>query len=234
MLHRDFKWASGYWTEEDVLYSIKDIIRLVGPRNVYENTHAFIKIEDGRGIFPSDVCLVDTVAFVNGVSTIEEALECDDDLQFIPMRWMTDKLHRTFHTSTQDYYIKSNLTYTLNNNFIFCNIESGIACCFYQKLATDDQGFLKIPNNIAYLHAIVWDIAKKSASNMYMWDKLTRDKFDHICQMRSFKISQAGNSTKIPGLDERATIKNANLSWPNEINPESNFHLNMYKARRIG
>jgi hypothetical protein len=238
MLMRDFKWASGYWSEEDVLYSIKEVLRLVGARNVFQNTHAFIKIEDGRGNFPKDVILVDTVAFVNNVETIEEALECPDDLQFIPMRWMTDKIHRRFHAvdtnkTVWDYYVKSNLTYTLNNNYIFTNIDSGICCVFYQKQPTDDRGYPLIPNNVSYLKAIAWDIALKCATQMFFWDKMTNDKFSYVRGMRARYVSQAGNSTKIPSLDERAAIKEDRLSFPGDYAPEKNFHLNLYKRQSI-
>lgn len=234
MLNRDYKWAQGYWTEEDILYSIKEILRLVGARNVFENTHAFIKLKEGRGIFPKDVVAVDTVAFVNEVETIEEALECPDDLQFIPMRWMTDKIHRRFHTSVQDFYVKSNLTYTLNNGFIFTNISDGVVCVFYQKLATDENNMLLIPNNISYLKAIAADVALKCAETQFFWDKMTGDKLRLIQQKRAWYIAQSGNSTKVPSMDERETMKNSNLQWPPDIHSHKNFHLNLYKHQKIG
>jgi hypothetical protein len=233
MLHRDFKWASGYWTDEDVLYSIKSILRLVGAANVYKDTHAFVKIEEGRGSTPKDMFLISTIAKIDKVKSIEEAINCKDGLHFIPMRWMTDLIKRVLHVTARDFWVKSNYTYTVNNNYMFTNFDEGVVCIFYKTLAKDSNGNLMIPENESYIKAIAYDVALKAATNMFMWDKLTKDKFQLIDRDRDWYVAQAGNSSKIPNLDRRTAQKNNNLSWPGEYFPETNFHLNLYKRQSI-
>lgn len=231
VIAKDHKWAAGYFTEEDVLYSIKEVIRLVGAKNVYEDTFAFIYIDEGRGSLPEDIIYIDTVARTDK-DTVEEAINCDCP-ELYPMQWMTDKIKRRLHSSDLDARVKSDYTYTVNNNYIFCNFESGVVCLFYQKMATDDNGYLLIPNDESYLQAVMYQTTYKVANDMYMSGKLDEARKNYQLGLRNHYVKQAGNSTRIPSPDERAAQKNSNLSWPGEYHPERNFHLNMYRHRTL-
>ena len=234
-LMRDFSWADGQYSDEHVLYAIKEILSLAGPKNVFEDTYAYIDVEDGRGEIPKDMRVINTCIFVDeeNAKAAADKDKCGDIITMYPMKWMTDTLKRTFKTTSGDTRSKGRREYTLNGNYVFTNFETGVICVFYAKFPTDANGDFTVPDNESYIEAICHQVAWKVAQKMFMLDKLAENKLQRIERDRDWYVAQAANSTKIPVPDERIAWKNNNLSWPGDYNSEKNFNLKLNTNQRL-
>lgn len=146
-----------------------------------------------------------------------------------PMRWATDTFHTKQHCSDFDFYCKSNHTYTVSGNHIFSNFENGRVLMSYLAIPTDDEGYPMIPADEWWRQAVQYEIAYKIAFKMFIQGNITDKAFQMIEKERDWKVAQAVNKTKIPGIDEMESFKN---QWLRLI-PKYNNHSSMFRNMQL-
>lgn len=221
-LQRDFPFVTESVTDEEVIEWLGSFMGLTNAPVTLLDKIVFIPICDGRGSLPCDLHLLMQVA-KSGKNTVEEA-ECSKDI--MPMRWKTDRFHRRYHASEQDFHRDSMYTYTVNDNHIFPNFNEGIVGISYKAIPTDEEGFPMIPADEQWVQAAVHDIAWKTARKLWYSNKISTDKFQKIEMERDHYFAQAVTYSKMPSVDQREGMKNDRLRSYTNINHHQSFFQN--------
>lgn len=152
-----------------------------------------IEITDKRGELPCDLV------------RIIQTRTCDGK----PMRYSTDSFHRSMHVDNcKDLTCSSDLTYKVNNNYIFTNFNSGEVEMAYLAYPTDEKGFPTVPADEVFQQAVTAYVAERIGQRLYLRDKISRDKFHHLQQERTWYIGKAQTKPLIPNRDKTESIKN--------------------------
>lgn len=146
-----------------------------------------------------------------------------------PMRWATDTFHTKQHSTDYDFYCKSGSTYTVNNNYIFTNFDKGKVMMSYLAIPTDEEGYPLIPADEWWRQAVQYEIAYKIAFKMFVQGNITDKVYQTIEKERDWKVAQAVNKTKTPGIDEMESFKN---QWLRLI-PKYNNHSSMFRNMQL-
>jgi hypothetical protein len=146
-----------------------------------------------------------------------------------PMRWATDTFHTKQHSTDYDFYCKSGSTYTVNNNYIFTNFDKGKIMMSYLAIPTDEEGYPLIPADEWWRQAVQYEIAYKIAFKMFVQGNITDKVYQTIEKERDWKVAQAVNKTKTPGIDEMESFKN---QWLRLI-PKYNNHSSMFRNMQL-
>jgi len=153
----------------------------------------YITIENGRGELPCDLVNIIQTRHCNGS----------------PMRYSSDSFHLSKHVrSSEDLHCVSDITYTLNDNYIFPNFESGEIEMSYEAFPTDERGFPMLPDNEVFQQAIVAYIGERMGYKLFLRDKLARDKYHLLKQEREWYIGKAQTSALIPNRDKIESMVN--------------------------
>jgi hypothetical protein len=146
-----------------------------------------------------------------------------------PMRWATDTFHTKQHSTDYDFYCKSGSTYTVNSNYIFTNFDKGKVMMSYLAIPTDEEGYPLIPADEWWRQAVQYEIAYKIAFKMFVQGTITDKVYQTIEKERDWKVAQAVNKTKTPGIDEMESFKN---QWLRLI-PKYNNHSSMFRNMQL-
>ena len=79
----------------------------------------------------------------------EEPCEEVDTSHYRAMRYSTDSYHHWYcsNKSFGDQHCASDLTYKINDNFIFTSYETGFVLIAYKGIPVDNDGFPQIPDD---------------------------------------------------------------------------------------
>ena len=192
---------------------------------VMENKTAYISICDGRGDLPCDMYKIVQTAFLDGITTIEEA-ECGAGT-LSPMRWATDHFHDRYHKDSRDYTTESSHTYTVGQGFIFPSFSEGFLAMAIEAIPTDKDGAPLIPGDQSWLEAAAHYIAYKAGRKRWLQDALADKKFQILERDKEWYFAQAVNSAKIPGnVDQAESEKNAMLRTIPDVQAHASFFAN--------
>ena len=116
----------------------------------------------------------------------------------------------TFLQSTNNPSITmyNNITYTINNDYIFTNIEEGFLEMSYWAFPTDEKGLPMIPDDVKYLRAIESFLSFKIAIKLWLQDKLSTDKKTYFEQNWYWDAKAAKGKADIPTYDQVEGLKN--------------------------
>jgi len=220
-LQRDFPFLIETISDEEVIEWLGAFMGLTNSPMMLSDQIGYLELCDGKAQLPCDLHLIMQVA-----KTDASILADGPCSSLSPMRWTTDKFHRRYHDNDSDYRSHSSYTYTVNDNYIFANINEGILAISYKAIPTDEEGFPMIPADEQWVQAAIHDIAWKSARKLWYSNKITTDKFQKLEQERDWYFAQAVNYSKMPSIDEREGIKNHRLRSITDINYHSDFFRN--------
>lgn len=155
------------------------------------------------------------------------SLHKDDYVRhYIPMRWATNTFHKAFHGCDLDFRCNSELTYTVNNNYIFTSFSKGKIAMSYKAVPTDEEGLPLIPDNHSVLTFVSFYVFEKIAFQMYLTDKYSEAKYNTISMNRQLYYQKSKNEGKMPrSLDEWQDL----ISIRNRIIPRLNDHSTFYR-----
>lgn len=165
-----------------------------------------IKIEDWRGELPCD---------------LHRVQQCREYCTKTPMRCTTDTFHKGYQDGrTPDFGIETDLTYELNDCFIFTNFKEGEVEMAYLAHKTDENGFPMVPDEIKYIRAIKSYLRHKIDHRM--WRKgLISEKIKVDSEQEWYLDCKAADvESKLRGFDYMESIKN---QWVRLI-PNLNQH----------
>ena len=176
-LQRDFPFLIETISDEEVIEWLGAFMGLTNSPMMLSDQIGYLELCDGKAQLPCDLHLIMQVA------KTDASIFADGPCSSLsPMRWTTDKFHRRYHDNDSDYRSHSSYTYTVNDNYIFANINEGILAISYKAIPTDEEGFPMIPADEQWVQAAIHDIAWKSARKLWYSNKITTDRFQKLEQ----------------------------------------------------
>jgi hypothetical protein len=220
-VYRDFKFNHDI-NFDDCVEWIGEGLLLIGelPQYVHKFTdgnqslghESAIEIVNGRGVLPCDLY---QIIMVRNYHTKE------------PLIRTFDKFHNSYRCESEPCTEGpcSQPTYKVNNNYIFTSYDKGKIEMSYMAIATDNEGFPLIPDNQQYIEAMKYHLAEKLGFQLYIQDKLSRDKLQAIEQKRDWYFGAAQMQSSIPDIDQMESIKNQMV----RLIPKINQHKAAFK-----
>lgn len=184
--------------ESAIDYAV-EAYRLLASERAEITKPAKIEICERRGILPVDIERV-----IRTVKTDIE-LKC-----LIPMRYSTNDLHSVIHcTNSPDLLCQSEYTYSLNNNYIQTNFESGYVFMVYKALPTDSECNLLIPDNVNVKLAIEYYIKSRYLDDLGSDDNLVIRQQSKDEQEYCWYIGKAQGAMTAMSMDEYESFANS-------------------------
>jgi hypothetical protein len=233
-LLNDFPWIIGNYSEEDLLRSVKESIRLVGGPTVYEPKIKILEVKNSMVDIPEDLEFMNSIGATN-YQTVEEAEEaiCSGKFAMTRMRYNGDEMLRKMYCSLSDFHCKSSAAYILTNGKILPNFGHGIIVVSYLAIITDANGLPMIPDNESWIKAVTYKTLLRVANRMLMTGKMADNNYNRIEADALWYTSQAGVQSKMMSKDERISFKENNLSWPMDVYAESDFFASFNRTKRL-
>lgn len=174
-----------------------------------------VTIEDNRGKIPCDM------------HKLIQAFRCDGQ-NWQPMRLNTDTTHISYYCNQSDDWGRTaEITYQLNNGFIFTDFDEGEVVFEYLANPTDENGYPMIPDNIKFIKACAAYVAdkvifKKEVQGVAIHPRVSQK----IEQDKHWYIAAADSSARIPTIDEMESWKNSFL----KLMPDVNAHASAFRG----
>lgn len=183
---------------DEVIEWVWDVISLIGaPQSLID------KITDGSTGMPDPISITNYRGELpTDLHTVVLARDYDTKMP------MLCKGSSYLRDTGQLFVKESQYTYTLNDSYIFTSFEEGDVELHYKAFPTDALGIPMIPDDIKFIMATQAYISERIASRLWMMDKLSRDKYEHINSERLWYIGAAQSKAQIPSIDEMESIKN--------------------------
>tara|TARA_R110002012_G_scaffold6160_1_gene28063 strand:+ start:3682 stop:4470 length:789 start_codon:yes stop_codon:yes gene_type:complete len=207
-LHDAIEWAG-------------ECIELIGAPQSLTNKVACIDIAHGRGDLPCDLHLVMQFRYKTAKG-------------YTAMGYASDNFHR--HCSNcPDLSCNSSVTYTLSDDCVFANFDTGTVEVAYRALPTDENGWPTIPDDIKFIRAVEYYIREKLDYLLWRSGKLPQAVYEKTVQDQVWYLGAAQTRGAMPSVDEMKNIKNNFLRLIPKINQEEDFFstLGMPEQRTI-
>lgn len=240
----------------DILEYIGDCLDLIGSNQSYVkkitdgNTDLYhpnpVAIIDYRGELPCDLVKVDQVRDYNSKTPMIYSTDSFHKNQTRPISNANPELAEDFGqetlqfnsdlavaTSTFNGGYGTNLTYNLNNNFIFTNFQEGCVEIAYTAFPTDEKGLPLIPDDIKFIRACVCYIAEREAFKLWLTNRLDDSKYNKILQDRMYYIGAANTRGNMPNKDKMESMKNQWLRLVPNIHEHSSGFRYMNESGKL-
>lgn len=140
-----------------------------------------------------------------------------------------------FHTSTNVPMIvgNSSITCTLNNNYVFTNIETCQLELEYWAFPTDENGLPMVPDDVFYIRAIEAYLTERIGRKLWIQGKLAKDVYlqfeqDWMWYAKKVKVKDA-----MPTLAQLESLKNQILRFANMPNHRLNSYTSLGNPERM-
>lgn len=166
-------------------------------------------------------------------SMITSQCNVEDHCYYIPMRWSTNTFHKAYHANNIDFCMCSDVTYTVNNNYIFTSFKEGKVAMSYLAVPTDENNLPLIPDSQSVIAYVTWYVALKYAFQMYMTDKYTEAKYNEFKGYAQLYYMKSKNEGKMPkSLDEWESYKNLRMRRIPKLNDHKDFFRNLQREQQ--
>lgn len=129
-----------------------------------------------------------------------------------PMRWATHTFFKSYHNCDLDVRTTSDITYTVNDNYIFTSFKEGKVCMAYRAVPTDEEGLPMVPDTQSVIEYLKWFCADKIAFELFLTDKYTETKYNYFVANHQLWFKKARNEAKMPqSADEWEAVKNSRI-----------------------
>lgn len=192
--------------ERAVNYSA-DLIRLIGCPRIFTEKVTTLHIEDYRAPLPCDYVELIQVRVPDGVA----------------YRGSTD----SFHLSPSRLESLPDLTYKVQGSVIFTSNKEGDIEIAYRAIATDEDGFPMIPDNVSFKKALEWYIKQEVFSDLFDEGKININSVQRAEQKYSFYAGQAQSDLVRPSLDQMESISNMLNQLVFRVNEHNNGFRNL-------
>jgi len=197
-VHRDYGFTVDTdWT--DIAEWIGSVIDLINAPMQYTeritdgHDKPYIEIINGRGELPCDLIIIVQTRTCEGT----------------PMRYSTDSFHKRMHSAQcPDLICSSDLTYKVNDNYIWTNFKEGKLEMAYMAFPTDERGYPTVPDDEKFKQAATAYVAERIAMKLRIRGKMAKDVYDDIKTERMYYIGAAQNKALIPNRDKTRSIAN--------------------------
>jgi len=259
-VYSDFKFNYDL-DHSDALEWIGDLMSILNIPDVLKQKIDVITITNGRGQLPCDLhSIVQTAKRVdndtilgnvpstffmeNAVIDAGETFSTTGGTQYavvngltnqtslVPMLYASDTFHTRYHCCDVDFMSVSEYTYTVNDNFIFTNFETGCCEMSYLAIPVDDDGFPQIPDHGSWIKACTYEVAYRIAMILLLQDNLSDRKFQLIERDRDWYVAQAANDMRILSIDQEQSFQNNHTRSIKNINHHGGFYANFQTPER--
>jgi hypothetical protein len=198
---------------------------LIGATIYLEDKVEAVDIREYKGKLPCELHYIRT-ASANAMS-LDQETDCDiKSMSFTPMRYTTDTYHHWKCGKSQDHLCTSDVTYNINDDFIFTSFEEGKVLISYRALPVDSRGYPKVPDDSKFKEAVAAHIKWRLGFIRWSNGKMPGAVYQVIERDRDWYIGAAQNRDKMPGMDMLESIKN---NWLRLI-PKINQHKDGFKS----
>ena len=203
-------------SEEQAADYALELIRRSNIGFAFGETTEYVSILNYRGRIPDDLIYIRGVRFYTGPDVIQYIQDetpdfiSQEDLNglltphtnFLPVKYTGNIYQSSYHCKGKEIGdIDCNITYTINNNYIFLSEECGLVEVSYRNLILDDEGYPMIPDNQAFEDALYYYILKEHLFGLRAVGKVSRDFYEEVKQEYTWAIGQASTSLKLAGMD---------------------------------
>lgn len=120
---------------------------------------------------------------------------------------------------------QTDLTYTINDCYIFTNFEEGELVMAYKAFPTDPEGLPLIPDNVGYINAVKYFIAEKIMIKQYYLGRIDAARLRHVETQRDWYVGKANSAAHNPTMDQMEMWKNEFV----RLIPNMNAHGSGFK-----
>ncbi len=130
------------------------------------------------------------------------------------------------------------IKYSIKPGYINTNVKSGYIKVSYDRLMSDENGHIMIPDNISYIEAVYWYVVMKLTYSDWRMGKVRDEIYYDARRSWNFYCKQAYAESMMPGASDMKNIKNIwnsmipNMSDNYDIDDsigDSNLYLNINK-----
>jgi|DewCreStandDraft_4_1066084.scaffolds.fasta_scaffold03282_21 hypothetical protein len=125
------------------------------------------------------------------------------------------------------------VVFTINNNYIKTNMQTGYIVMAYLAMPTDEEGYPKIPDNSAYKEAIYWYITMKLLYPKWVSGQIKPDVYYHAELKWQFYRKQAYAEGMMPDVEQLESIKNLWLRIIPTISEHDTFFSNLDRMQQM-
>jgi len=212
----------------DALEWAGEAMELIGANNYLIESVKEVYVSDYRGCLPIELFQIITIG-ASPVADDTPQEECRESKNFTQMRYSTDANHHWYCDGSGDSGCISDLTYKVNDNFIFTNFKTGYIKIAMISMPVDDRGFPRIPDDAKFKEAVAAHIKWRLGFIQWSRGKMPAGVYQKLEADRDWYIGAAQNRAVMPGIDMMESIKN---NWLRLI-PKINQHADGFKSAGI-
>lgn len=116
-----------------------------------------------------------------------------------------------------------NYVYTINNNWVKTNVETGYLVIAYQAIPTDAEGYPLIPDDQSFIEALYWYIVMKLMYPKWVGGQVRDAVYYEARRSWNYYCKQAYGNAMMPDADQMESVKNSWLRLVPNINGHNNF-----------
>lgn len=199
---------------EDAVEWVGEVMELIQAPFQYIDKIEYLEVKSNKAKLPCDLLYITSV---NGATEYNE--KCPGDSKFFPMRYSTNTFHHRYCENMS--CDKGDLTYQINDDFIFPSFEEGTIAISYKAMPTDKRGFPLVPENIKFKRAATDYIKWKLGFIEWSRGNMIQAVYVALEREYLFSVGAAQNEGNMPTLDMMESIKNSWLRLIPKINEHS-------------
>ncbi len=193
-----------------------ELIRLLGIPLSYGDQSVYSEIDNYRVKLPNNLLYIRGIRFkVDSVDPEEneedtEAEEFFEGLErqlegrvnWIPVKYTGNIYQSSYHCEDYlDYECKTDITYTINNNYAFLSEPTGAIEISYRGLILDEEGYPMIPDNQPFENALYYYILKEHFFPLVGVGKISQYFYEKLEQEYTWAAGKAQNSLQLAGME---------------------------------
>lgn len=218
-----FPNASDLTEEQGAEYAF-ELIRLLGIPLSYEEKTQYLTVKDSR------VKLPDNIIYIRGLRYKVD----NDTVNWHPIKYTGNIYQSSMHCPDYiDNDCPDDITYTINNNYLFLSEPSGAIELSYRALVVDENGYPMIPDNQAFEDALFYYILKEYFFPLVSVGKVTQYWYEMVKQEYAWAAGKAQNSLTLASVDHWESTMNGirRLIQPHNLSDDG--YQRLHKQERI-
>lgn len=186
-------------SKADIALDTYDLLKKIGAPGAYSDERVPIRIDNYIGELPKDLLYIKEMVYVKETGT--------NVWSELPMQYVIGNKTSKWHCSnSNDLKIRSSYGYSIMNNKVHTDLETGELAIYYKAIKMDDEGYPLIPDNPYVVSAIVAYVKLKHMEIKAELGYISGTALPRIEQEYYFNMRAAETAYKMPSTDEYNSI----------------------------
>lgn len=181
---------------EFIIDKTVECLRLVNMAPIYISKMEKITIKQFKGALPADLIYIEQVYYNNSGA-------------LTPLNKGTDIIHDHYDRTAKSETNNNSITYSVSMSKINTNMENGELAIAYRAIATDEECFPMIPDNVKLIRCIESYIKYRWFDILNDMDKISDRKLNKAEVDYCFNVAQAQSDLVMPDLAEMEEFTNS-------------------------